>query len=74
MVWIFFLVSLSTAAIFRDAIGRTEVFWDTTSRWVEYGSLLEFLDLDSGVQIWHGFLHLNRDLHLALAGFCCETT
>ena len=73
MVWISPLVSLSIAAIPRDAIGGTEVFCNTTSRWAEYVSLPEFLDSDSDVQIWHGFLYLSRFLHLALVGSCCVT-
>ena len=74
MVWISSLVSLSIGAIPRDPIARTEVCCNTRSRWPGYVSVLRFLDLDSGVQIWQGFLDLNRDLHLALAGLCCETT
>ena len=74
MVWTSSLMSLSIAAILRDAIDRTEVFCNTMSRWPEYVSSLEFLNLDGGFEVWHGFLPPNRDLHLALAGFCCETT
>ena len=74
MVWIPFLVSLSIGAIPQNAIARTEVCCNTGSRWAGYVSILKFLDLDSGVQIWQGFMDRNRDLHLALAGFCCETT
>ena len=73
MVWISPLVSLSIAAIPRDAIGGSEVFCNITSSWAEYVSLPEFLDSDGDVQIWHGLLYLNRFLHLALVGSCCVT-
>ena len=74
MVWISSLVRLSIGAIPRDPIGRTEVCCNTKTKWPGYVSALRLLDPDSGVWMWQGFLDLDRGLHLALAGFCCETT
>ena len=72
MVWISSLVTLSIGAIPRDAIGGTEVCCNTRTRWLEYASVLRFLKVDSGVQMWHGIVCLNRDPHLGLGRFCCE--